>query len=193
ERIDRDARFASDVSHELRSPLTTLNASPDVLSNNRDEMPERAQQALDLLVLDMRRVTQLAEDLLEISRFDAGAVRLELDSVALVPTIEAAVQMVSGSAVPVEADPELEDLLVACDKRRLMRILANFLDNARKYADGATGVYVESHGADDIGPAPTGRIAVEDNGPGVPESERARIFDRFKRRDQCGSRGTEGG
>jgi signal transduction histidine kinase len=72
ERIDRDARFASDVSHELRSPLTTLNASIDVLMNNRDNLPERSQQALDLLNLDMQRFTQLVEDLLEISRFDAG-------------------------------------------------------------------------------------------------------------------------
>lgn len=193
DRIDRDARFASDVSHELRSPLTTLNASIEVLANNRDELPERAQQALDLLRLDMRRFTQLVEDLLEISRFDAGAVRLELDDVHLVPTVEAAVRAASDEPIPVEAEPGLEHLVVACDKRRLMRILANFLDNARKYADGATGVYVESHGADDIGPAPTVRIAVEDNGPGVPESERARIFDRFNRGDQGGSRGTDAG
>ena len=82
ERIDRDARFASDVSHELRSPLTTLNAGIKVLANARDEMPERAQVALDLLSLDVERFTQLVEDLLEISRFDAGAVRLELDEVA---------------------------------------------------------------------------------------------------------------
>jgi signal transduction histidine kinase len=81
ERIDRDARFASDVSHELRSPLTTLNASIGVLMNNRENLPERSQQALDLLDLDMQRFTQLVEDLLEISRFDAGAVRLELDDV----------------------------------------------------------------------------------------------------------------
>jgi signal transduction histidine kinase len=91
-RIDRDARFASDVSHELRSPLTTLNASIEVLRNNRDELPERAQQALELLSSDMERFTQLVEDLLEISRFDAGAVRLELEAVALVPTVESAVR-----------------------------------------------------------------------------------------------------
>ncbi len=198
ERIDRDARFASDVSHELRSPLTTLNASIDVLMNNRDNLPERSQQALDLLNLDMQRFTQLVEDLLEISRFDAGAVRLELDDVVLVPTVEAAVRATSGSRVPVEADAELDGVVVSCDKRRLMRILVNFVDNAAKYADGATGVYVERHEPDPDEPdevleGPTVRIAVEDEGPGVPEAERTRIFDRFNRGDQGGSRGTDMG
>ena len=75
-RVERDARFASDVSHELRSPLTTLSASIEVLQARRDEMPERAVAALDLLVADVARFQSLVEDLLEISRFDAGAVRL---------------------------------------------------------------------------------------------------------------------
>jgi two-component system, OmpR family, sensor histidine kinase MtrB len=196
ERINRDARFASDVSHELRSPLTTLNASIEVLQNTREVLPERSQQALDLLSLDMARFTQLVEDLLEISRFDAGAVRLELDAVALVPTVEAAVRMVANAAVPVEADPELTDLVIACDKRRLVRILANFFDNARKYADGATSVTVELHEPDHLGiilSAPTVRISVEDSGPGVPEGERDKIFDRFNRGDQGGSRGIDMG
>ena len=76
DRIERDARFASDVSHELRSPLMTLAASVEVLENRRDELPERAQTALDLLSADVDRFQQLVEDLLEISRFDAGAVKL---------------------------------------------------------------------------------------------------------------------
>ena len=198
ERIDRDARFASDVSHELRSPLTTLNASIEVLLNGRDELSERSGRALDLLNLDMRRFTQLVEDLLEISRFDAGAVRLELDTVALVPTVEAAVRIVSDGDVPVESDPELADVVISCDKRRLMRILANFLDNASKYADGATAVFVErsdghhdSRPDDPLSQGPMIEIAVEDSGSGVPEAERTRIFDRFNRGDQGGARGTD--
>lgn len=190
DRIDRDARFASDVSHELRSPLTTLNASIGVLLNNRDQLPERSQQALDLLDLDMRRFTQLVEDLLEISRFDAGAVRLELEPVALVPTVQAAVHSMAEVTLPVEVDPSLDDTVIACDRRRLVRILANYLDNAAKYADGASAVYVERHEDPDDGRT-TVQIAVEDGGPGVPEAERTRIFDRFNRGDQGGSRGMD--
>lgn len=197
ERIDRDARFASDVSHELRSPLTTLNAGIQVLANNRDELPERARRALDLLQGDVDRFTVLVEDLLEISRFDAGAVRLELDDVALVPLVESTVRNLTHGRVPVVADPELEGTVLACDKRRLARILANFLSNAERYADGATGVFVERWEGDDEPDATPGteeatvRIGVEDAGPGVPPSERAKIFDRFNRGDQGGARGSD--
>ena len=79
QRIERDARFASDVSHELRSPLMTLSASVEVMEARRHELPERAQSALDLLTSDVSRFQGLVEDLLEISRFDAGAIRLHLE------------------------------------------------------------------------------------------------------------------
>lgn len=198
-RIDRDARFASDVSHELRSPLTTFNASFEVLRNAREEMPERAQLALDLLGSDLERFTQLVEDLLEISRFDAGAVRLEIDDVAIVETVRMAVHTLSPTPIPVESDPDLEGLIILCDKRRLVRVLANFLDNAAKYADGATRVIVEqvtAAGGEDEGSGRgeadrSVRIIVEDAGPGVPEADREKIFDRFNRGGQGGSRGRD--
>lgn len=202
-RIERDARFASDVSHELRSPLTTLGASVQVLLNSRDQLPERAQLALDLLDSDLTRFTQLVEDLLEISRFDAGAVRLELEEVTILETVRQAVRALSRTSdgpegIPVIAADDLEGLILMCDKRRLVRVLANFLDNARKYGEGATAVIVERGPAPDpedaLGddaPEETIRIIVEDAGPGVPESERERIFDRFNRGDQGGSRGRD--
>ena len=173
ERIDRDARFASDVSHELRSPLTTLNAAIQVLANDRDDMPERAQVALDLLSFDVERFTQLVEDLLEISRFDAGAVRLELDDVAIVPLVQMTVDNLTHGGVDVESDPQLDDVVIACDKRRLVRILANYLNNAEKYADGPTGVFVErvEPATDDPMGQTTVRISVEDRGSGVPEAD----------------------
>jgi signal transduction histidine kinase len=202
-RIERDARFASDVSHELRSPLTTLGASVQVLLNSRDQLPERAQLALDLLDSDLTRFTQLVEDLLEISRFDAGAVRLELEEVTIVETVRQAVRSLSGpgdgpEGIPVVADDDLEGVIMMCDKRRLVRVLANFIDNARKYGEGATAVIVEraappapDEDGDGESQGETIRIIVEDAGPGVPESERERIFDRFNRGDQGGSRGRD--
>jgi signal transduction histidine kinase len=206
-RIDRDARFASDVSHELRSPLTTFNATVEVLRNARDDLPERAQLALDLLGSDLERFTQLVEDLLEISRFDAGAVRLEVDDVAIVETVRMAVRTLSPEPIAVEADPGLEGLIILCDKRRLVRVLANFIDNAAKYADGATRVLVEQAPNDNEPPeepeserpdraeriehADRIRVEVEDAGPGIPEADRERIFDRFNRGGQGGSRGSD--
>ena len=183
ERIERDARFASDVSHELRSPLTTLAASVEVIKARRDEMPERAQFALDLLDADITRFTQLVADLLEISRFDAGAAQLELEDVRISELVLNTVGSAS-SAVPVAVSADAAAAIVQVDKRRLVRVIANLLDNAAKYGGGATSV--EVHLAGDVV-----RIVVEDSGAGVPPEERDRIFERFARGTAAaGSRGS---
>ncbi|MEA3019417.1 MAG: two-component system, OmpR family, sensor histidine kinase MtrB [Actinomycetota bacterium] len=183
ERIERDARFASDVSHELRSPLTTLAASLSVLNTRRDEMPERAQSALDLLDGDIARFTQLVEDLLEISKFDAGAAHLYLEDVRISELVLNAVGSTWGD-VPVRVSSDAAGAIVLVDKRRLVRVIANLLDNAARYGDGATGVEVHHAGA-------VVEIAVEDRGDGVPIEERDRIFERFARGSgAAGSRGS---
>ena len=81
ERIEREARFNSDVSHELRSPLTTLAASVEVLEADRDDLPLRSQRALQLLSDDLRRFQRMVADLLEMSRADAGSVDVFLEEV----------------------------------------------------------------------------------------------------------------
>ena len=183
ERVERDARFASDVSHELRSPLTTLAASVEVLKSRRHEMPERAQSALDLLDADIKRFTQLVADLLEISRFDAGAARLELEDVRISQLVLNAVGT-SSANVPVAVSAEAAAAIVLVDKRRLVRVIANLIDNAAKYGGGATGVEVDLNG--DVV-----QIVVEDAGEGVPTEERDRVFERFARGTvAAGSRGS---
>lgn len=186
DRVERDARFASEVSHELRSPLMTLMASIEVLQNSRDELPERSQTAVDLLSHDIERFQQLVEDLLEMSRFDAGAIRLDLSEVFAAEMVERAVGALVGRTVPVAVDPEAAEAVVRVDKRRMGQVIANLLDNAQKYADGATRVTVEAADA-------SVRIAVEDAGPGVPEEEREVIFDRFSRGSAGGRRGDDFG
>jgi signal transduction histidine kinase len=183
ERIERDARFASDVSHELRSPLTTLAASLEVLKARRKEMPERAQTALDLLEADIGRFNQLVADLLEISRFDAGAATLELEDVRISQLVLNAVGSHSAN-VPVAVSANAAAAIVDVDKRRLVRVIANLLDNAARYGGGATSVEVHVEG--DVV-----QIVVEDAGEGVPPEERERIFERFARASTAaGSRGS---
>lgn len=174
-RIDHDGRFASDVSHELRSPLMTLSASIEVLASRRDEMPDAsARAAIDLMVADVARFKQLVEDLLEISRFDAGAARLELSEVRPAELASQSVTWSQTPDVPIELDSELAGVVIRADKRRLVRVISNLLDNARKYGGGPTRVeLVRLPGAL--------LIAVEDAGPGVPQEERDVIFDRFSR------------
>ena len=83
-RIEREARFASDVSHELRSPITALTAAVEVLDARRDDIPERTQQALDVVVSQVRRFDDMVIDLLELSRLDAGAPDLNVEELDLV-------------------------------------------------------------------------------------------------------------
>ena len=75
-RIEREVRFASDVCHELRSPITALTAAVEVLDTRRGDLPERSQQALDVVVGQVRRFDQMVIDLLELSRIDAGSTEL---------------------------------------------------------------------------------------------------------------------
>jgi signal transduction histidine kinase len=173
QRIARDTRFTSDVSHELRSPLTALSTSAQVLSTRRDALSERDQAALDVLVDQLARFQRLVEDLLEISRADADAVDLSVEEVQVVDLVTHAMAG-SEPVVAVHVDPSVEDRRAMVDKRRIERVLANLVDNARIHGDGP--VQVDLSAADS-----RIRICVDDAGPGVPDSERQRIFERFAR------------
>jgi signal transduction histidine kinase len=191
QRVERDARFASDVSHELRSPLMTLSASVEVMDARRDEMPERAQAALDLLKSDVQRFSGLVEDLLEISRFDAGAVRLHLEELVAAEFVRQAVAVSSLPATPVTVAPEAEEAIIRGDRRRLARAIANLIDNARVHGGGEPEVSIEVV-ADDDEPAAI-HIAVDDHGPGVPPEERDLVFERFARGGGAGRRSSSEG
>jgi len=197
DRIDRDARFASEVSHELRSPLMTLAASVEVLENSRDEMSDRAQTALDLLTADVDRFQQLVEDLLEISRFDVGAVKLNREEVILPEMVIQAVSAAGVGPVPVVYEEDVSEVIVQVDKRRFGRVIANLLDNAQKYAGGATRVQLETVDVpsddDPLDVEPRARISVEDEGNGVIEEERELIFGRFSRGSESGNRVSDSG
>ena len=182
-RIQRDARFASDVSHELRSPLTTLMAGVGVLKSRREELSPRSIIALDLLVADLERFNRLVNDLLEISVFDAGVAALDLTDVGIARFLE--VTAANAEAVELRMPDEAHGVVVQADKRRLARIMSNLLDNAGRYGGGATAIILEM---DD-----TLRIIVEDGGAGIPVGERLSVFDRFFRGSTGGRRTDDGG
>lgn len=186
-RIERDARFASDVSHELRSPLMTLSASVEVMDARRADMPERAQAALDLLKSDVVRFQGLVEDLLEISRFDAGAVRLHLEELLVAEFVLQAVRISSLPDTQVDVSSRSEMVLINGDRRRLARVIANLIDNARIHGDGNPEVAIQVVDPPDHAVTKV-RISVSDRGAGVPESERSLIFERFARGGVAGRR-----
>ncbi|MGB0111955.1 MAG: HAMP domain-containing sensor histidine kinase, partial [Ilumatobacteraceae bacterium] len=191
-RVERDARFASDVSHELRSPLMTLSASVEVMEARREELPERSKAALDLLASDVVRFQGLVEDLLEISRFDAGAIRLHMEELLAAEFVRQAIAVSSLPQTPVTVAPRAELALIRGDRRRLARVIANLIDNARAYGGGEPEVSITVLDADDE-PMSHILIAVEDRGPGVAPEERDLVFERFARGGGAGRRtGSEG-
>ncbi|MGA0793753.1 MAG: ATP-binding protein [Ilumatobacteraceae bacterium] len=189
DRVERDARFASDVSHELRSPLMTLAASVEVMVSRRDELPERGQAALDLLVADVARFSGLVEDLLEISRYDAGAVRLTRDELQIGEFVRQAVLASSMPRTAISINERCSDIRIHGDRRRLARVVANLIDNARTHGGGTISVHVCP--AEDS--ASHVWIVVEDRGEGVSTTDRERIFERFSRGAGSSKRGTSEG
>ena len=191
-RVERDARFASDVSHELRSPLMTLAASVEVMQARRDDLPERGQAALDLLVADVTRFQGLVEDLLEISRFDAGAIRLNLEDLLVAEFVRQAVSVSSMPTTSVSVSERAEGVIIRGDRRRLARVVANLIDNARLHGGGDAAIAVnEPEGEGE----PLGHIwiSIEDHGAGVPVEERDLIFERFARGAVAGRRSSSDG
>ena len=184
ERIQRDARFAADLGHELRSPLTALVASVQVIERRRDEMPPRTQRALDLVSVELDRFQQTLEDLLELGRLDAGVrtqVLTQVDAAELVRiSLEQSHRDPSMLRVTGTDRGPAGHFTVRVDKQQLGRALVNLYDNADRHAGGVRAVTVQRI-RDRV------RIDVDDRGDGVPEADRDRIFERFVR---AGSRGS---
>ena len=177
ERVRTDARFAADVSHELRSPLTAMIGALDLVEDGADRLPADSQEALALLRSEVLRFERLVADLLEISRADAGSDELLLEEVrlsALVEEVLARRALGGRTGAPLEVAAGAGDVVLQADKRRLDRVLSNLLDNADRHGGGATAV-VLSRGAGTV------CVSVDDAGPGVPEPERGRVFERFAR------------
>lgn len=175
DRIEREQRFASDVSHELRSPITALTAAVEVLDARREDLPERTQQALDVVVSQIRRFDDMVIDLLELSRLEAGAHDLHTESVDLVELADRVSQRFGYGDLPIEVHRRAKRR-AQVDRVRFERILGNLLDNATNHGGGPVRIAIE--------PSPVKKsvlLAVEDEGPGVAASERTRIFERFAR------------
>ncbi len=179
QQIKREAQFSSDVSHELRSPLTTLATSVSVLERRRTELSADGQEALDLLADDLKRFTTLVTDLLEISRYDGGVAHIESTPVEIGGYMRRTLVRLDHAHVPLTITSDAENAVVLADERRLERSLANVLDNARLHGGGATAVTVR---ADDS----RVELIIDDDGPSVPRSERDVIFERFARGSSTG-------
>ncbi|MEU7843674.1 HAMP domain-containing sensor histidine kinase [Micromonospora sp. NPDC049114] len=169
----RERRFTADVAHELRTPVTALVAAASLLREQLDRLPDDARPAARLLVGDVVRLRRLVEDLMEVSRLDAGR---ELPNVEPVdaPALLRRIVAARGwsDRVLVTGDP----VALRTDPRRLERVLANLVTNAVEHGGGEIRATVTGAGALVV-------FDVTDQGPGIPAEHLAHVFDRFHKVD----------
>jgi signal transduction histidine kinase len=187
EAVDRERReLVANVSHELRTPVSALHA---VMENLVDGVSEPDHDTLNTALAQTERLGRLVEQLLDLSRLDAGAVSLDREDLALEPFLGQATRAMSmtGRDVQFVLDVEPRGLDVYVDSARLHQVVANLLDNASRHSPPGGKVFVSAHPVGDAGQVV--RISVQDQGPGIPDADRERVFERFQR----GSARTDGG
>ncbi|MEU6220445.1 HAMP domain-containing sensor histidine kinase [Streptomyces sp. NPDC047022] len=173
-RDEASRRFVADMSHELRTPLTAITAVTEVLEEELDAetggIDPMIEPAVRLVVSETRRLNDLVENLMEVTRFDAGTARLVLDYVDIADQITACIDARAWlDAVDLDAE---RGLMARLDPRRLDVILANLIGNALKHGGSPVRVMVREEGEDLL-------IKVRDHGPGIPEDVLPHVFDRF--------------
>ncbi|MFG3495221.1 ATP-binding protein [Streptomyces sp. NPDC047928] len=169
-REESSRRFVADMSHELRTPLTALTAVTEVLEEEQDGLDPMIAPAVALVVSETRRLNTLVENLMEVTRFDAGTAKLVLDDVDVADQVTACIDARAWlDAVDLDAE---RGIMARLDPRRLDVILANLIGNALKHGGSPVRVSVRTVGDDLI-------IEVRDHGPGIPDDVLPHVFDRF--------------
>ncbi len=183
-------RFVSDVSHELRTPLTTIRMAGEVLYESRASFPPALARSTELLAAQVDRFEELLADLLEISRYDAGAAVLDAEPVDVGVLAASAVELADplaerrGTVLTLRAPPAPATAEV--DRRRVERVLRNLVVNAVEHSEGRpvqVTVGVDEHAV---------AVRVRDHGVGLAAADAARVFDRFWRGDPSRGRATGG-
>ncbi|UYQ62429.1 MtrAB system histidine kinase MtrB [Streptomyces peucetius] len=183
-------RFVSDVSHELRTPLTTVRMAADVIHEARSDFDPVTARSAELLGDQLDRFESLLSDLLEISRFDAGAAALEAEPIDL----REVVRRVIGGAEPlaerkgsrIRVVGDGQPVVAEADARRVERVLRNLVVNAVEHGDGKDVVVRMAAAGGAVA------VAVRDYGVGLKPGEATRVFNRFWRADPARARTTGG-
>jgi two-component system phosphate regulon sensor histidine kinase PhoR len=185
ERIRRD--FVANASHELRTPLTSVRGFVEALEDGAIEDPPTAQRFLGKIRNHADRMAALIEDLLDLSRLEAGERAPELEETVPAEVAESVVASFAGAATRKDVRLRREDRgapAVRTDPERLRRILENLVDNAVKYTPPGGQVEILTS----PGPDGSARVEVADDGPGIAPEHLPRLFERFYRVDKARSR-----
>ncbi|MBV9449366.1 MAG: HAMP domain-containing histidine kinase [Streptosporangiaceae bacterium] len=183
-------QFVSDVSHELRTPLSTIKMAADLLFESRDELDPVAARSVELLQSQIERFEELLVDLLEISRYDAGAATLDAEPVDVCDLVrrsaDDAQQLAERRSSRIEFRLPAEGCVAEVDRRRVERILRNILVNAVEHGESRDVVVTAAMDSDAVA------VAVRDYGVGLRPGEEQLVFDRFWRADPARARTTGG-
>jgi two-component system, OmpR family, sensor histidine kinase MtrB len=169
----RERRFTADVAHELRTPLTAIVNEASLLAAHVERMPPEAQRPAELLVEDVKRLRDLVEDLMEVSRLDAGTQPVRPEPLDLGSLVDSAVRA-RGWDGRVQLDTD--DVVLTSDPRRIERIVANLVGNALEHGGRDVAVRV---GSDSLGAF----VEVADRGPGIAPEDLPHLFERFYKAD----------
>jgi two-component system sensor histidine kinase MtrB len=174
---DRERRFTANVAHELRTPLTALINEAQLLAEHAEQMPPEARRLAGMLVTDVARMRRLTEDLLEISRLDAGGEHTETSMVNVGAAVASMLRQ-HGWAEGVGLDAD--DVVLRTDRRRLERIVSNLVGNAVTHGREGVRVRIGRDGDWAV-------VDVSDKGPGLDADFLPRAFDRFSKADRSRS------
>ena len=182
-------RFVSDVSHELRTPLTTIRMATEVLHESRADFEPATARSAELLLTQLDRFESLLADLLEVSRFDAGAAVLEVDALDVRDVVQRVVDgllpLAEGRCAVVVEEPGAA-CVAEFDARRVERIVRNLVSNAIEHAEGRPVVVRVAANADAVA------VVVRDQGVGLTPAQARMVFNRFWRADPARARTTGG-
>ncbi len=183
-------QFVSDVSHELRTPLSTIKMAADLLFESREDLDQAGSRSVELLASQLERFESLLVDLLEISRFDAGAATLDTELVDVCDLVrrsaDDAQQLAERRGGRIEFRLPATGCFAEADRRRVERILRNILVNAVEHGEGKDVVVTTAIDSDAVA------VSVRDYGVGLRPGEEHKVFDRFWRADPARARATGG-
>jgi signal transduction histidine kinase len=174
--------FVLTASHELRSPLTSVQGFAELLMLERDSLTPRQVETVEIILDNCRHLVRLLNDLLDLARSDAGRLAVRLGPTELAPLIEDVVRTMraqtesSGQDLSQRLDPDLP--MVEAEADRVRQILVNLITNAHEYSPEGASISVTAHGY-----GAGVEVAVSDNGPGIPPAQLEHIFERFTRGD----------
>ncbi len=195
ESFEKLERFTSDVSHELRTPLAAIRSVGEV-GLQEEHNAEKYRDIVGSMLEEVAKLTAMIDTLLTIAHADSEAIQLQQTTFALMDLVDEGVAVVGVLAEDKEQSLSVtgdQRALVCADRAFLRMALVNLLDNAVKYSPAGSSIRVSLHiVGPDTGPGQFAELAIQDEGPGIPEGAQQRVFDRFYRLDEARSRDSGG-